>query len=251
MAYCLLGLFDINMALLYGEGDDAFIRLQEEICRQSTDMSLFAWKAENSSAPWLKFQGIFAQSPSEFRDCNEFIALPRSKLRYQGEFSVTNRGLRLDQMPLYTGLDSGILMALNCTDERTAKSVSQSAISLTKTREGYVRSASHKLFDLSEYYLPGDNRPGTRHENSRIYISKKLSKQEYLQIRRSGNELIQVSVSNSHVGNAKILAAEPKDLWDPLNQAFFSGYESPFFAVHVGLLTATSASTIEEFIVVC
>lgn len=30
-AYCLLGLFEIHMPLLYGEGERAFIRLQEEI----------------------------------------------------------------------------------------------------------------------------------------------------------------------------------------------------------------------------
>jgi hypothetical protein len=32
-AYCLMGIFDINMPLLYGEGQKAFIRLQEEIMR--------------------------------------------------------------------------------------------------------------------------------------------------------------------------------------------------------------------------
>lgn len=30
-AYCLLGLFNVNMPLLYGEGSRAFRRLQEEI----------------------------------------------------------------------------------------------------------------------------------------------------------------------------------------------------------------------------
>ncbi|KAK4447976.1 HET-domain-containing protein [Podospora aff. communis PSN243] len=43
LAYCLLGLFDINMPLLYGEGTKAFVRLQEEIIRVSDDMSIFAW----------------------------------------------------------------------------------------------------------------------------------------------------------------------------------------------------------------
>lgn len=32
-AYSLMGLFDINMPLLYGEGKKAFIRLQEEILK--------------------------------------------------------------------------------------------------------------------------------------------------------------------------------------------------------------------------
>jgi hypothetical protein len=42
-AYCLLGLFGVNMPLLYGEGSRAFIRLQEEIMKHSDDQSLFAW----------------------------------------------------------------------------------------------------------------------------------------------------------------------------------------------------------------
>lgn len=33
LAYCLLGIFDINMPLLYGEGKKAFHRLQEEIMK--------------------------------------------------------------------------------------------------------------------------------------------------------------------------------------------------------------------------
>ncbi|OTB05120.1 hypothetical protein M426DRAFT_57508, partial [Hypoxylon sp. CI-4A] len=43
MAYCLLGIFNINMPLIYGEGEKAFTRLQEEICKQTNDLSLFAW----------------------------------------------------------------------------------------------------------------------------------------------------------------------------------------------------------------
>ncbi|KAM5545413.1 hypothetical protein V8D89_001026 [Ganoderma adspersum] len=42
-AYSLLGLFDINMSTLYGEGDRAFRRLQEEIMKRIPDQSLFAW----------------------------------------------------------------------------------------------------------------------------------------------------------------------------------------------------------------
>ncbi|OJJ70456.1 hypothetical protein ASPBRDRAFT_83066, partial [Aspergillus brasiliensis CBS 101740] len=43
VAYCLLGIFNIHMPLLYGEGERAYIRLQEEIMRQSDDHSIFAW----------------------------------------------------------------------------------------------------------------------------------------------------------------------------------------------------------------
>lgn len=43
MAYCLLGIFEVNMALLYGEGQKSFRRLQEEIIKISTDQSIFAF----------------------------------------------------------------------------------------------------------------------------------------------------------------------------------------------------------------
>ncbi|PMD32942.1 HET-domain-containing protein, partial [Hyaloscypha variabilis F] len=44
LAYCLLGLFEVNMPLLYGEGDlRAFKRLQEAIIRKSDDHSILAW----------------------------------------------------------------------------------------------------------------------------------------------------------------------------------------------------------------
>jgi Heterokaryon incompatibility protein (HET) len=43
-AYCMLGLFDVNMPLLYGEGRRAFMRLQLEIIKKSDDESIFAWR---------------------------------------------------------------------------------------------------------------------------------------------------------------------------------------------------------------
>ena len=42
-AYCLMGIFGVNMPTLYGEGRKAFYRLQEEIMKTSTDTSLFLW----------------------------------------------------------------------------------------------------------------------------------------------------------------------------------------------------------------
>jgi hypothetical protein len=43
IAYFLLGIFQVNMPTLYGDGEKAFLRLQEEILKYSTDLSLFAW----------------------------------------------------------------------------------------------------------------------------------------------------------------------------------------------------------------
>ncbi|TBU62302.1 heterokaryon incompatibility protein-domain-containing protein [Dichomitus squalens] len=42
-AYCLLGIFSLNMTTVYGEGENSFRRLQEKIMKRSGDTSLFAW----------------------------------------------------------------------------------------------------------------------------------------------------------------------------------------------------------------
>ena len=42
-AYSLMGIFGVHMTTIYGEGERAFQRLQEEIMKQSIDPSLFAW----------------------------------------------------------------------------------------------------------------------------------------------------------------------------------------------------------------
>ncbi|KAH7919980.1 hypothetical protein BV22DRAFT_979121, partial [Leucogyrophana mollusca] len=42
-AYSLMGIFGVHMPLLYGEGENAFIRLQHEIIRTSNDQSIFVW----------------------------------------------------------------------------------------------------------------------------------------------------------------------------------------------------------------
>lgn len=43
LSYCLMGLFNVHMPPLYGEGSKSFQRLQHEILKQSDDESILAW----------------------------------------------------------------------------------------------------------------------------------------------------------------------------------------------------------------
>ncbi|TQV90555.1 ankyrin repeat-containing protein [Cordyceps javanica] len=67
-AYSLLGLFDINMPLLYGEGRaKAFRRLQEEIIRATDDESIFVWRLDEPPAAGANpFCGLLADGPERF-----------------------------------------------------------------------------------------------------------------------------------------------------------------------------------------
>ncbi|KAJ4991516.1 HET domain containing protein [Stagonosporopsis vannaccii] len=105
-AYCLMGLFDINMPLIYGEGQRAFLRLQEELLRTSNDGSILAYiahkavqpssmattKAANEDslhhafnpekagvsdeAPFFDTTGLFASSPSMFQYSADYVSHP-------------------------------------------------------------------------------------------------------------------------------------------------------------------------------
>ncbi|KAB5523852.1 heterokaryon incompatibility protein-domain-containing protein [Coniochaeta sp. 2T2.1] len=71
VAYCLLGLFDIHMPLIYGEGSRAFRRLQEEISTQASDLTLFSWVPAETAPGYCS---MLASSPSEFEHCVEITA---------------------------------------------------------------------------------------------------------------------------------------------------------------------------------
>jgi hypothetical protein len=117
IAYCLLGLFSIHMPLLYGEGDRAFIRLQEEILKQSSDQSLFAWNPllggtlQNTASEGDSFCGILSSSPACFAEASDIIPLPGY---WDTESALTNRGIRL-RMPLkYDTLSKSFIGILCC-----------------------------------------------------------------------------------------------------------------------------------------
>ncbi|KAK0653118.1 heterokaryon incompatibility protein-domain-containing protein, partial [Cercophora newfieldiana] len=94
MAYCLLGIFDIQMPLLYGEGKKAFLRLQEQIARSVNDLTLFAWEQDASLKNGADRRGLFALTPCEFKNCNRLQVLEHP-LEQEIEFTFTNRGLRI------------------------------------------------------------------------------------------------------------------------------------------------------------
>ena len=115
-AYSLMGLLNVNMPMLYGEGKKAFHRLQLEIIRASNDQSIFAWDV--SRIEYLQSGGtrecsILADDPSNFRACgemelmghDEFIEFLQGDISQEeldsidedqlGSFPTTNRGIQI------------------------------------------------------------------------------------------------------------------------------------------------------------
>lgn len=88
-AYSLMGVFDVNMPMLYGEGSKAFTRLQEEIVRNSTDHSILAWTGWE--AP--HYHMLFSPSPYGFRFAHDIRSWDNAGI--DESYLLSNKGLRI------------------------------------------------------------------------------------------------------------------------------------------------------------
>ncbi|KAI8625420.1 heterokaryon incompatibility protein-domain-containing protein [Xylariaceae sp. FL1651] len=100
IAYCLLGIFDVNMPLLYGEEHKAFRRLQDEIIKSTTDLSIFAWRLPSMTTIARNlmsrvYSGILAKSPGAFSGSASFAKLPTL---HQPELLISNVGIATQQL---------------------------------------------------------------------------------------------------------------------------------------------------------
>lgn len=96
IAYCLLGIFDVNMPLIYGEGEKAFERLVWEVVRQENDLTILAWMPPQTnvhagSGTAIHGMHLLPQHPSVFHQSDDISQLPG----HFPELTITNRGLRV------------------------------------------------------------------------------------------------------------------------------------------------------------
>ncbi|KAF9762898.1 hypothetical protein IL306_003291 [Fusarium sp. DS 682] len=140
IAYCLLGIFNVTMPMIYGEGHKAFERLQLKIMEQTTDDSVLAWGVkvqgtefatqtgtteDNTSA------GIFASSPADFAKCGRIV--PRTvDSTCTSTFSVSGGYIRTSLK--IQSSENGILYGLlNCGLEGNTEGVIAIPLHCTST----------------------------------------------------------------------------------------------------------------------
>ncbi|SPQ20684.1 838d895d-2660-4641-ab4c-d43b35fdbd37 [Thermothielavioides terrestris] len=139
-AYCLLGIFKVHMPLIYGEGQRAFYRLQEEIMKTTEDYTMLAWGLSKYLSNKHHWKGVhrnnlvdprrpLAESPSDFELHNRAV-WTYSRLIHDDPSSVaarspaslddtppliTSRGLRLSLLLKPSKAQSGEVLAyINC-----------------------------------------------------------------------------------------------------------------------------------------
>lgn len=96
-AYSLMGLFNIHMPLLYGEGGPrAFRRLQEEIIRSTVDETIYFW-IEPGVVVKYGYHGLLASHPSAFghHQCRNATRPRFMSRRERNVTTLTGDGLQL------------------------------------------------------------------------------------------------------------------------------------------------------------
>ncbi|KAE9976271.1 hypothetical protein BLS_002145 [Venturia inaequalis] len=130
IAYCLMGIFDVSMPVLYGENPEkAFLRLQEEIVKQTNDESLLAWDpdpdhiesgAETSGSGYttspLRLTGPLASHPRQFRNSGNIKTFNIWDQAFPYSMHSGVMEIRLPLVPVLPPSDLFILM-FNCARE--------------------------------------------------------------------------------------------------------------------------------------
>lgn len=212
-AYCLLGLFNINMPMIYGEGERAFIRLQEEIAKDTNDLSLFAWMSKEEHGP-ERFRGLFARSPGEFAHCRNILRWS-DHLAPRPEFVITNNGVRLETR-LGLADDNEFVLDLGCCD-----------MTVWEERLGiYLQQAGSKfLRQRPETLYRTQNSQMWRGGKSTIYVPKRLSPEEKHKISLELESRIYVRFSPKfEIGQFHVFGTEiyPGALWNIRGEYFLT-----------------------------
>jgi hypothetical protein len=210
-----MGLFYVNMPLLYGEGGaKAFSRLQEEIMKGTEDYTLFAWSAQVKLPSGIQL-GLLADSPQDFGNPEGYLqrGWQYSDLRVSSpaEFSSLHGLPRRGQLqefqddPPYVtsrGLSISLLVGQGRTDEYFAclycprelnRELLWPCVTLRKLENGlllYGRTRAHEIMFLTTEQIQ-------TFKYSTIYIAQAAPKDDqlrnfnlsvvpYLPIRRIG-----------------------------------------------------------------
>lgn len=140
LTYCLMGLFSIDMPMLYGEGGRAFIRLQEQTIRKYDDHSIFAWRSPVAQGELL------ALRPASFAGSSNIV---RSISSSQTSYSLTNKGVQLYVPIIETDVPGRVLAVLAC--HRIGRPEQRIALELVTTESHDYARRQWKLIDLNIY----------------------------------------------------------------------------------------------------
>lgn len=114
-SYCLMGLLGVNMPIIYGEGEGAFLRLQMAIVAEDNDESLFAWR----DTPLMS--GLLASRPASFEESGN--ARKMKSCQSRDHYLMTMIRIWEASVGLPSSMGLSFVVPLNC-ENRAIRSAS-------------------------------------------------------------------------------------------------------------------------------
>ncbi|KAJ3573388.1 hypothetical protein NPX13_g4724 [Xylaria arbuscula] len=219
-AYCLLGLFGVNMPLLYGEGEQAFVRLQQEIMKESDDQTIFAWSISDfiaDSGLEQDFQGgVLAPSPkSPYVATNKGlqISLPLISAEEGTSILIPSRKMRdqdawIPRLTLTTA-SGGYIAVLNCQPTRDSRKrigfyVEQNAESKSYVRVNYRNGMAMVSIEEAQ--------EKATHTDMLIQLQNRVSRNFAIEIERADRPVLIRSFKNL-LSEFELGGTTPKSVW--------------------------------------
>jgi hypothetical protein len=221
IAYCLLGIFQISMPLLYGEGEKAFARLQENILASSTDLSLLAWTQNCKEVQ--QYRGILSRHPHEFRGLGR-CRQDYSQFSTADEVIITNKGARIEASLFHIKDGDGDILprldiyflSLGCyVDDDYLQ-----GILLKKMKDFYVRAESDGLMRIDSKMV--------RAEARIMYLARDFDESASHLYDRSTVAGIQVKLEAPTPYTLIIVESWPHGYFDSLANTFVVGHLAAF-----------------------
>ncbi|KAK7979878.1 hypothetical protein PG989_012335 [Apiospora arundinis] len=214
-AYCLLGIFNITMPMLYGEGPKSFLRLQEEILRQDGDLSLFAWLPD--AGQHEIYMDMFALSPKQFTSSLNIFSTTKGNLHTRDVCSISNRGVQMSRTNVISiqtdqrKTSPYYYVSLGCY----SKSVGPWVLKLKMVGPGvYVRL---RLGDSRELAKLED---GILFDKRDIYILPRITQSLLISIKSYHRSSFYFSYISPET--AQLLEASPEEAFDVVGRRFLT-----------------------------
>ncbi|KAF5020976.1 hypothetical protein F66182_6988 [Fusarium sp. NRRL 66182] len=233
MAYCLLGIFNITMPMIYGEGSRAFQRLQLKIMQQVRDDSLLAWgmqvRGTSPEVPQDNISaGLFAPSPADFAGCEGIVAQPHS-LTPSSTFIISGGCVRTSLVLLDVGGEKYGL--LNCGSEYTGDGMIGIPLHPASTDspiDEYIRPQRRPALTLGKSLVKGPSREIRIQINRQAKPCQATGRRVWLHI--DGHQELKLSLKDTwpplRWEKGRALIADIDDQDQPLYQRYLIRFSS-------------------------
>ncbi|KAF4937383.1 Vegetative incompatibility protein HET-E-1 [Colletotrichum fructicola] len=245
LAYCLLGIFNVMIPMIYGEGNQAFTRLQEQIMKKTPDDSILAWglstdssRGEARTGDVNKFGGVLAATPAAFLGSETIV--------FGGNLDATGilGGFLHAKLGLYTSKDGQAFGLLNCRPRDSTKKVV--GIPLCRVHPGedsdeYIRPQGGKASLLSTSNTKTSN---TNPKSMRILESLQFD-DEVAFDRRHG-----FCIETPSKGELVLVDVHPQERWEKKSSFILTGADFSRDSVQrTWLKFRHAASFSEDFVI--